>query len=180
VNAALRELDDAGVGERPETVLADAGYWHKQQMENIVSDGIQVLVPLDGGLRKGIRPGWDKGMYAFMRWVLGTDYRGTAYKHRKATVEPVFAQIKFNRKINRFQRRGRAAALSEWRLVAATHNLLKLHSQWIAAEPAKKPNSAHPDTKPVTLAPRSHPAAPTLPDGHGEMRVGGAYLRRTS
>jgi hypothetical protein len=46
------------------------------------------------------------------------------------TVEPVFAQIKFNRRINRFQRRGRAAALSEWRLVAATHNLLKLHNHW--------------------------------------------------
>jgi Transposase domain (DUF772)/Transposase DDE domain len=44
VRAALRELDDAGVTQRPETVLADAGYWHKQQMENIVSDGIQVLV----------------------------------------------------------------------------------------------------------------------------------------
>jgi hypothetical protein len=53
------------------------------------------------------------------------------YKHRKATVEPVFAQIKFNRKTNRFQRRGRAAALAEWRLVAATHNLMKLHSHWI-------------------------------------------------
>ena len=56
------------------------------------------------------------------------------YKHRKATVEPVFAQNKFNRKINRFQRRGRAAALSEWRLVAATHNLMKLHNHWIATE----------------------------------------------
>jgi Transposase DDE domain/Transposase domain (DUF772) len=134
VNATLRELDDAGVAQRPETVLADAGYWHKEQIENIVSDGIQLLVPPDGGLRKDIRPGWDKGMYAFMRRVLASEHGHALYKHRKATVEPVFAQIKFNRKINRFQRRGRAAALSEWRLVAATHNLLKLHSHWIAAE----------------------------------------------
>jgi transposase len=134
VNATLRELDAAGVSDRPETVLADAGYWHKQQMEDIVSDGIQVLVPPDSGLRKGARPGWDKGMYAFMRSVLASEHGHELYKHRKATVEPVFAQIKFNRKINRFQRRGRAAALSEWRLVAATHNLMKLHSHWIAAE----------------------------------------------
>jgi len=35
------------VTRHPETVLADAGYWHKKQMENIVSDGIQVLVPPD-------------------------------------------------------------------------------------------------------------------------------------
>jgi transposase len=134
VEAALRELNDAGVTQRPETVLADAGYWHKKQIESVVSDGIQVLVPPDGGLRKGVRPGWDKGMYAFMRRVLASDHGHTIYKHRKATVEPVFAQIKFNRKINRFQRRGRAAALSEWRLVAATHNLMKLHNHWIAIE----------------------------------------------
>ena len=41
-------------------------------------------------------------------------------------IEPVFAQTKFNRRIDRFQRRGRAAARSEWRLITATHNLLKL------------------------------------------------------
>jgi transposase len=134
VEAALRELAGASVTQRPEIVLADAGYWHKEQIESVVSDGVQVLVPPDGGLRKDIRPGWDKGMYAFMRRVLSSEHGHTLYKHRKSTVEPVFAQIKFNRKINRFQRRGRAAALSEWRLVAATHNLMKLHSHWIAAE----------------------------------------------
>ena len=43
-------------------------------------------------------------------------------------IEPVFGDIKFNRKLDRFQRRGRAACRSEWRLIAATHNLLKLHA----------------------------------------------------
>ena len=38
-----------------------------------------------------------------------------------------------NRRFERFQRRGRAAARSEWRLIAATHNLLKLHSHRLAA-----------------------------------------------
>ena len=41
-------------------------------------------------------------------------------------VEPVFADTKFNRRIDRFLRRGRAAARSEWRLTNAAHNLLKL------------------------------------------------------
>lgn len=131
VRAALRELDDAGVTQRPETVLADAGYWHTRQMENIVSDGIQVLVPPDAGLREGARPGWDTGPYAFMRRVLASDYGHELYKHRKATVEPVFAQNKFNRGFRRFQRRGRSAVRSEWRLQAAAHNLLKLHNHWI-------------------------------------------------
>jgi transposase len=132
VRAALRELDDAGITQRPETVLADAGYWHTRQMEKIVSDGMQALVPPDAGLREGARRGWDKGLYAFMRRVLSSEAGHELYKHRKATVEPVFAQNKFNRSFRRFQRRGRAAALSEWRLVAATHNLLKLHSHWIS------------------------------------------------
>jgi len=101
-------------------------------MENIVSDGIQVLVPPDAGLREDIRPGWDKGPYAFMRRVLASETGHELYKHRKAAVEPVFAQHKFNRGFRRFGRRGRAAARSEWRLQAATHNLLKLHTHWIS------------------------------------------------
>src|SRR5947209_2553882 len=131
-HAALRELEDAGVTQQPKTVLADAGYWHTRQMENIVSDGIQVLVPPDAGLREGARPGWDEGHYAFMRRVLSSDAGHELYKHRKATVEPVFAQNKFNRGFRRFQRRGRAAVRSEWRLQAAVHNLLKLHNHWIS------------------------------------------------
>ena len=134
VRAALRELEHSGVTQRPETVLADAGYWHTRQIENIVSDGIQVLVPPDAGLREGARPGWDKGPYAFMRRVLTSEAGHELYKHRKATVEPVFAQNKFNRGFRRFQRRGRAAVRSEWRLQAAVHNLMKLHNHWI--EPA--------------------------------------------
>ena len=69
VDATLRELEAIGVSS-PETVLADPGYWHKQQMENVVSRGIQVLIPPDSGLRTEPRPGWDKGLYAFMRLVL--------------------------------------------------------------------------------------------------------------
>jgi transposase len=130
VRAALRELEDAGVTQRPEIVLADAGYWHTRQMENIISEGIKVLVPPDAGLREDIRPGWDKGPYAFMRRVLASEAGHELYKHRKATVAPVFAQHKFNRGFRRFQRRGRAAARSEWRFQSATHNLLKLHNHW--------------------------------------------------
>ena len=47
----------------------------------------------------------------------------------------VFADTKFNRRIDRFLRRGRSAARSEWRLTNAAHNLLKLwrHSLTAAA-----------------------------------------------
>jgi hypothetical protein len=62
-----------------------------------------------------------------MRGVLETDAGRELYVKRKTMIEPVFAQMKFNRRIDRFQRRGRSACRSEWRLIAATHNLLKLH-----------------------------------------------------
>ena len=133
VNAVQHELQAAGIGERPGTVVADPGYWHKLQMEEVVSRGMQVLIPPDSGLRKTPRPGWDNGLYAFMRLVLSTDHGQAVYRRRMATVEPVFGQLKHNRGFQRFLRRGRSAVRSEWRLEAATHNLLKLHSHQIAA-----------------------------------------------
>jgi transposase len=136
VDAIISELERAGVGESPQTVVADPGYWHKRQMENVVSRGIPVLIPPDSGVRKGTRPGWNRGLYAFMRRVLATDHGRSIYRQRMATIEPVFGQMKFNRRFDRFQRRGRSAVRSEWRLAAATHNLLKLHSHRIAAASA--------------------------------------------
>jgi transposase len=127
VDATREELAAAGVTDAPVVVVADAGYWHQAQMESIVSQGIPVLIPPDAGKRKGTRPGWDGGPYAFMRRVLETPLGHGLYRKRQATVEPVFAHTKFNRRIDRFHRRGRSACRSEWRLITATHNLLKLH-----------------------------------------------------
>ena len=131
IDATERDLGAARAGA-PGVVVADAGYWHKRQMEAVVSRGIQVLIPPDA-LRKNTRPGWDGGLYAFMRRVLQTDQAKAIYRMRKVTVEPVFGQMKFNRRFDRFQRRGRAACRSEWRLFGASHNLLKLHTHPAAA-----------------------------------------------
>ncbi|MBV9607312.1 MAG: transposase [Solirubrobacterales bacterium] len=101
-------------------------------MQQIAEQGIEVLAPPDGNMREGKRPGWENGFYQQMRDKLSTDRGRELYRQRKITIEPVFGQIKYNRHIDRFMRRGRSAARSEWRLVTATHNLLKLHSHWIA------------------------------------------------
>ncbi|MCA1700464.1 MAG: transposase, partial [Actinobacteria bacterium] len=122
VTAAQSELKGAGVTDTPDVVLADSGYWHQEQMETVINRGIQVLIPPDASKRKGARPGWDGGPYAFMRRVLETDYGGGLYRKRQGMIEPVFADTKFNRRIDRFQRRGRSACRSEWRLITATHN----------------------------------------------------------
>ena len=132
LDRTLGLLERHGVRERPQAVIADAGYWHTAQMQSISERGIEVLVPPDGNMRDGQRPGWENGVYERMRDKLTSERGRRLYAQRKISVEPVYGQIKYNRHIDRFMRRGRAAAQSEWRLVTATHNLLKLHSHWIA------------------------------------------------
>jgi len=67
-----------------------------------------------------------------MRYVLATELGERLYRQRKQTVEPVFGHTKHNRGFTRFHRSGRSAMRTEWRLIAATHNLTKLHSHQIA------------------------------------------------
>ena len=132
LDAAQRELTAAGVTDTPEVMLGDAGYWHQQQMESIIARGIQVLIPPDASKRKTARRGWEGGYYAFMRRVLASDLGGALYRRRQPMIEPVFGQTKHNRGMGRFRRRGRAAVRSEWKLITATHNLLKLHRHTLA------------------------------------------------
>ncbi len=136
IKAVNDELEQIGVNETPGVAVADSGYWHEQQIDQVVNTGTQVLIPPDAGKRGTPRRGWDGGRYAFMRTVLAGDYGGGLYRKRKAMVEPVFAQTKHNRRISQFQRRSRSAARSEWRLITATHNLLKLHKHQLAAAAA--------------------------------------------
>ncbi len=136
VSAAERELEGAGVTERPEVVLADAGYWSNDHIDRLRERGITPLVAADAHKRDGPRPTRLGGPYDFMRRVLQSTAGSDLYARRQGMVEPVFAQIKQNRRAGRFKRRGRAAVRSEWRLIAATHNLLKLHRHTLAAATA--------------------------------------------
>jgi len=136
ISAAERELAKAGVTERPEVVLADAGYWSNAHIDHLRERGISPIVAPDAHSREGPRKTRPGGPYDFMRRVLGTARGRELYSHRQGMVEPVFADIKQNRRAGRFKRRGRAAVRSEWRLIAATHNLLKLHRHKLATATA--------------------------------------------
>jgi hypothetical protein len=105
-------------------------------MDSVAAGGIQVLIPPDAGKRKGARPGWQGGRYEWMRRVLATELGERLYRKRSQTVEPMFGHTKHNRGMRRLHRRGRSAARTEWRLITATHNLLKLHSHTLAAATA--------------------------------------------
>jgi transposase len=135
LTAARTELAAAGVTRAPNVVVADAGYWHLDQMNEITGQGIPVLIPPDSSRRKNTntRPGWNGGAYAFMRSVLATERGSELYKQRAQLIEPIFGNTKHNRGFIRFARRGRSAARTEWRLIATTHNLRKLHQHFTAA-----------------------------------------------
>jgi transposase len=133
VQSALHELTATGVTETPGAVLADAGYWKNEAIEALCAEGIPTLVAPDADRRKQPRPGRRGGLYDFARRVLATDWGSELYLRRQGSIEPVFGQIKSNRGANRFLRRGRSAVRSEWRLLTATHNLLKLHRHQLAS-----------------------------------------------
>ena len=126
VAQAERELEDAGVNDRPEVVLADAGYWSNTHIDALRERGMTPIVAPDT-TRSRPRKTRLGGPYDFMRRVMASEKGDDLYKRRQCMVEPVFAQIKTNRRMERFKRRGLAAVRSEWRLITATHNLLKLH-----------------------------------------------------
>jgi hypothetical protein len=67
-----------------------------------------------------------------MRRALESERGQELFSKRREMIEPAFGKIKANRRIGRFEGRGRAAVRSEWRLIAATHNLLKLHRNRLA------------------------------------------------
>jgi transposase len=132
VAAAERELKGAGVDERPGVVVADAGYWSNLQIDSLRERGITPIVAPDADKRAGPRPGRRGGPYEFMRRVLRSEPGAGLYSKRQGMIEPVFGDIKFNRRAGRFRRRGLTAVRSEWRLIAATHNLMKLHRHRLA------------------------------------------------
>jgi transposase len=136
VSATEKELEGAGVTESPEVVLADAGYWSNDHIDRLRERGITPLVAADADRSKGPRKTRLGGPYDFMRRALATESGGDLYSRRQGMIEPVFAQIKQTRRAGRFKRRGRAAVRSEWRLIAATHNLLKLHRHTLATATA--------------------------------------------
>jgi hypothetical protein len=132
VELAAGELRGAGSEEHPGVVLADAGYWSAGQID-LVREGRAIpLVPPDGHARGTPDHDPSAGPPGFMRRVLRTPTAEALYRRRKWMVEPVFADIKFNRRAGRFRRRGLAAVRSEWRLLTATHNLLRLHRHRLA------------------------------------------------
>jgi transposase len=130
IGAAMRELEQAGVEARPETVLADGGYWNTAHITALGHQGLQVLVPTKSAVRTKARTLSPRQGPEAQRIdkVLETRDGQALYRQRQHIIETVFARTKFLRGITRFQRRGLDACRAEWQLIATGHNLLKLHT----------------------------------------------------
>jgi hypothetical protein len=127
VAKAIRELAKAGIAPHPRVLVADAGYWSNDQLDRVREGEVIPIVAVDGRSRAGPRPDRRGGPYEFMRMVLRSPLGAALYAKRQWMTEPVFADIKVNRRAGRFKRRGLAAVRSDWSLLTATHNLLKLY-----------------------------------------------------
>jgi Transposase DDE domain len=135
VAQAVETLREAGVEEQIGTVLADGGYWNSPAISEVRRRGVDVLVPTQDRRRtKPRKLSARQGEEAErIEAVLSTPEGQTLYRRRQQIVEPVFAHTKVIRRSDHFLRRGLAACQAEWKLIAATHNLLKLWRAGAAA-----------------------------------------------
>jgi hypothetical protein len=130
-------------GEKPAVITADCGYWDTNSLQDPLMRGIEVLVAPDsqpqppGATLPASAPNNDEAKR--MREVLATDSGKAKYRLRKAVIEPVFGQIKEVRGLRRFRHRGLERVDCEWKLICATHNLLKLYRhRYPKPQPRKK------------------------------------------
>ena len=125
------------MGSPPQQATADTGYFSEPNVTASPLQGIDLFVAPD---RQKHGEKWPSttgppppgaSVTEQMRHKLRTAEGQAVYKLRKAVVEPVFGQIKEGRGFRRFRLRGLAKVQGEWKLICATHNLLKLfRSGW--------------------------------------------------
>jgi hypothetical protein len=147
--ATTQTLTAVGVSEPIATVLADAGYCTDANLAAADPDGPELLMP-PYNLRKnrdlddardqlGNRAPKRLSAKERLDQELATERGQTLYRLRSQSVEPTFGQIKDVRRCRRFHRRGHPAVDSEWNLICATHNLLKLWRHHRSAATKNRP-----------------------------------------
>ena len=137
--APMLERVAKNMGAKPQAATADTGYFSESRVTDERVNGIELYVAIgkqkhgedqpSGVMEPGdlsVPSGEADSAKERMKQRLTTEAGQALYKMRKAIVEPVFGQIKATRGIRNFLLRGLAKAGAEWKLICATHNLLKL------------------------------------------------------
>lgn len=63
---------------------------------------------------------------ALMRQAIDSPEGRQLYSQRIATVEPVFANLRHNKRLNRLNHRGKTKVNMQWNLYCMVHNIEKL------------------------------------------------------
>ena len=138
MDQARANLDAAGVKRAIGAGLMDAGYYSETNVAELERRGIDPYVATERlkhheeipPVPRGRIP---DGLTAKQRMArkLRTKKGREAYAQRKGIIEPIFGQLKQVLGFRQFALRGLTAMRSEWRLMCAVHNLLKLwrHTQ---------------------------------------------------
>lgn len=130
-------------GQRPEQLLADAGYWSEdnagledERTEMFIAttkDWKQRKAQREQGVPREPIPE-DATLKERMERKLLTERGKAAYKQRGATIEPVFGQMVM-RNLVRFWLRGIGKVKGEWSLWCTSHNILKLWRSGVELNP---------------------------------------------
>ena len=126
LDAARANLKTIGHDQKIKCVLADGGYWNHDAIASARRSAVVVIPTHDPHHKDRERPPRQGAEADRINKILASAAGKRLYRRRAELVEPVFAHTKHTRRITRFSRRGIAAAKHEWRLIATTHNLLKL------------------------------------------------------
>jgi transposase len=132
--AARSTLHAAGITKPMRALAADAGYWRAANVDGSIPKAPKLFIAVAKHGRRG-RPRKDgqptasttDHLVEAMQRRLGTKTGKRMMRMRSCSVEPLFGQTKHARGMRRFTRRGLAAVQAEWKLIAATSNLLKLY-----------------------------------------------------
>ncbi len=126
LRATRENLQAVGHEAKVKCVLADGGYWNHDDIATARQSAV-VVIPTSDPHNKQRKQQPRQGPEADrINKILATRAGKRLYRRRAELVEPVFAHTKHTRRIGRFSRRGHTAVRAEWRLIATTHNLLKL------------------------------------------------------
>jgi len=129
----MLEQVEENIGEIPDRVLADNGFFSQTNVEYVANNHMEPLIAPERTKHsdkpepapKGRIPK-DMSVMDRMRRKLKTKHGKKIYSKRKESVEPVFGQIKEARGIRAFLLRGLKKVKAEWNLICLTHNILKL------------------------------------------------------
>ena len=133
----LERVQDT-VGQLPEKVTADAGFWSPENSRWAEDRGVDAYISTQRQ-RHGAPPtdpaeppGPKATPQQRMRHKVGTTEGRAIYRRRKCLPEPVFGQIKQAMGFRRFSMRGLHKARGEWALVCMCHNVRRIHAARVA------------------------------------------------